>query len=83
MEPTGDIALGFLRTLGVIFGIIAGVMVLCLPFFVYRIRREVISMDRTLKRIATFLTCQDEGLKTIGADKRPRSTAPQSASRVH
>ena len=83
MEPAGDIALGFLGTLGVIFGIIAAVMVLCLPFFVYRIRKEVISMDRTLKRIATFLTYQDEGLKTIGADKQPRSTAPQTASRAH
>jgi ABC-type molybdate transport system permease subunit len=83
MEPTGDITLGFLGTLAVIFGIIAAVMVLCLPFFVYRIRKEVISMDRTLRRIATVLAYQDEGLKTIGADKRPRSTAPQTASRAH
>ncbi len=83
MEPTGDIVLGFLGTFVVIFAIIAAVMVLCLPFFVYRIRKEVISMDRTLKRIAMFLAHPDEGLKTIGADKRPRSTASQSASRVH
>ena len=83
MEPTGDIALGFLGTLGVIFGIIAGGWFFAFPSASYRIPEEVISMDRTLKRIATFLTCQDEGLKTIGADKRPRSTAPQSASRIH
>ena len=83
MEPTGDIALGFLGTLVVIFAIIAAVMVLCLPFFIYRIRKEVISMDRTLKRIAASLAYRDEGLKTIGADKRPGSTAPRTASGVH
>jgi len=60
MEPTGNMAFGFLGTLAIVFGIIATVTLFCLLFFISRIRREVISMDRTLNRIAVILAQPDE-----------------------
>jgi len=73
MEPAGDMAFGFLGTLAIIFGIIGTVSLFFLPFFVYRIRKEVISMDRTLKRIASAFVQPDEGRNATGVRTSKRA----------
>lgn len=65
MDQPGTTILALLMLAAIIFGIILAIMMICLPFFVARIRKELIHLNVTMDRVAIVLTHPDELRRTV------------------